>query len=598
MFLFFGRKKKAKKGKNQAKYSDKALFKRVWRESARPYLRFFLIAALFMILAAALEAAGISMLQRVVDKGFIENDMSTLKITALFIVVIYFFKSLFDYLNSVIMMRGSLNAVRDLRRDVFNHIMNMDMGFFGKNSVGYILSRLISDTNSIVNSISTSLINVFKNITTALAMFGVMIYFAPELFLIALGFMPFGYLIVVKLRRKNRTVVRKLRKEGENMTSYLVETLKGVKVIKSYNLENDEKGKKMKIINSLADIQYKSSKISARTGPMMEILSGIIVAVTIIYGGNLIAAGSLTTGAFITFFGAWGAAYKPLRALGTFNVTIQQGINSAERIYEFLDTKPLIKDKKDSKDIGSVKTGVKFNNVTFAYDENTPVLRDLSLNIPKGKVVALVGPSGGGKSTIMNLIPRFYDVKSGSIEINGKDIRDFTQKSLRENMAFVGQEVFLFHDTIANNISIGKRGKKVSKDQIIKAAKMANAHEFIEELPDGYDTIIEEDGSNLSGGQRQRISIARAILKDAPILLLDEATSALDTESEKKVQDALEKLSRGRTTLVIAHRLSTVMGSDLIYVIDGGGIAERGTHKELLQKKGLYKKFYEIQFKR
>jgi subfamily B ATP-binding cassette protein MsbA len=378
------------------------------------------------------------------------------------------------------------------------------------------------------------------------------------------------------------------------------ETLQNVKVVKSYCMEKYESRSLGKTFESMFDLTMQRTRIASAVSPVMEGLSGFILAGIILFGGWQISQGQLTTGSFVTFLGSWVAVYKPLKSLVGFRVQLQMAFVAASNVYRLIDMKPEIADAKDPLPMPAVRKGIKFKDVSFEYEPGKPVLSGINISVPAGKTVALVGHSGGGKSTIANLVPRFFDVTSGAITIDGVDIRSIAQTSLREGIALVSQEVMLFDASVRDNIAYGKgdkEAKDISDEEIIRAAKLANADKFILAMADGYKTKIGEHGVKLSGGQKQRVSIARALIKDAPILLLDEATSALDTESEHEVQKALDNLMKNRTTIVIAHRLSTIVGADKICVIDGGRVVEEGSHEELLARKGEYAKLYKMQFK-
>ena len=431
-------------------------------------------------------------------------------------------------------------------------------------------------------------------------MIALMIYYSWQMSLFVILFFPIGAVAVTMINRRVKQISQSDIQKGANFLSQISESLQNVKIIKSYCMEKFESFRIKEILDEMFSLTMKRVKGTAVVTPVIESLSGIIMAGIIIFGGWQISNGTLSTGGFVTFLGAWVSVYKPLKSLINFRVQLQTAMVSAERVYEIIDMRPAIVDAKDAVDLVNVKGNIEFKDVCFEYETGKPILKHINISIPAGKTVALVGASGGGKSTIVSLIPRFFDVTSGQILIDGKDIRELTQSSLRSNTSLVSQEVMLFDDTIRNNIAYGKGEdafESVSDDEIKKVAKLANADEFIEAMSEGYQTKVGEKGVRLSGGQKQRISIARALIKDAPILLLDEATSALDTESEFEVQMALDNLMKNRTTVVIAHRLSTIKNADKIYVVEHGEITESGTHDELLLKKGAYAKLYNMQFK-
>jgi subfamily B ATP-binding cassette protein MsbA len=374
----------------------------------------------------------------------------------------------------------------------------------------------------------------------------------------------------------------------------LAQTFQGMRVVKAYGMQEYEKGRIQVLVEKLFELSFKAARIRAMVSPIMETLGGIAITVVIAYGGIQVIEGDSTTGELFSFITALLMAYEPMKKLANLNVSIQEGLAGAQRLFNALDTEPVILDKPGARKLGNIKGAISLSDVTFSYDTDEPALSGVNLVVPAGKRIALVGPSGAGKSTILNLIPRFYDIDEGQVSIDGIDVRDVTMASLQQNIALVSQEITLFDDTVRANIAYGRSG--TSDEDIYEAARHAAAHEFILELPQGYETQVGEQGVKLSGGQRQRLAIARAMLKNSPVLLLDEATSALDTESERQVQVALDELMSGRTTLVIAHRLSTVVGADVIYVIEDGKITQSGSHDALIEQGGPYANLYALQF--
>ena len=415
-----------------------------------------------------------------------------------------------------------------------------------------------------------------------------------QLAAICIFIFPMAALPILRLGRRMRKVTANTQEEMGLFTTLLEQTFQGIRVVKAYGMEGYEKSRIAGIVERIFKLNLKSARTRALSSPIMETLGGVAVCIVIIYGGHRVIEGATTSGAFFSFIMALLLAYEPMKRLANLNASLQEGLAGAERMFKLLDTEPAIHEKPDAMDLGSVKGHIQLEDVRFSYVPGKPALDGITLEVPAGKRVALVGASGAGKSTILNLIPRFYDVDEGRVTIDGTDVRDVTFASLFGGFALVSQEITLFDDTVRANIAYGRAGAK--EDEIIEAAKNAAAHDFIVDLPDGYDTMVGEQGIKLSGGQRQRLAIARAMLKNAPVLLLDEATSALDTESERQIQAAMDKLMQGRTTLVIAHRLSTVTGADLIYVINEGRVIEQGTHVELMARGGNYQRLYNLQF--
>lgn len=514
------------------------------------------------------------------------------------ILIVFFLKNLFGYLQSYFMAYVEYSSMNDLRDAAYKHLHKLPISYFKKERVGNLISRFTNDVSKIQDSISATFSSLIKEPLTIIVFLIIAISISWQLTLLAAVILPVSMLAIMwiglKVRKQSTLVQRKIA----DITSVLQETISGVKVVKAFGMEPYENKKFVKETKSYLKTILKIVRIRDAASPITEMISIIVGAVIIYYGGTLVLKSStISASLFMGFLLAIFQMMKPIKDLSTVNNRIQEAGAAAERIFEILDTVPDIKDLKDAKTLGEFKGTVRFNKVSFKYEDSEEwVLDDINIEVFKGDIIALVGPSGGGKSTLVDLIPRFYDPANGSILIDGEDIRNYTLDSLRSKMGIVTQETFLFNSSIKDNIAYGLDAYPVEK--VIEAAKAANAHEFILQTPDGYDTIVGERGVKLSGGQRQRLTIARAILKNPDIMIFDEATSALDSESEILVQEAIERMMKNRTTVVIAHRLSTIRNATRIIVINKGKIIQTGTHQELLLKgNGLYKKLYEMQFR-
>lgn len=588
-----------KKDKQNSKKLNTTILHRIWREHTKKYIWALIGAMIITSLTAATEAFSVSLLKPIFDKGFIDHNSHVLFVLCAQIVGLYFIKGWFYFAQTIILTHISTKTVQAIQQRVYSHMLSLDMGFFNKTTSGQMLSRILNDCNSITNIAINFITNIFKDLITFIAMFSLMLYYSWKMCLVIFIFFPVGAIAISVIMKKTKRIAKQATQEASDFISQLNESLQSIKIIQSYCMEKFET-KRMKIrLTNLFNLQMKSVKTTTMTTPIIESLSGLIMAGIIIFGGWQIANGYLTTGGFITFLGAWVSVYKPLKSLLGFRVQLQTALVSAERVYEIIDTKPSIKDSDDAIELKNVVGDIEIKNVSFEYEAGKPIIKNLNITIPHGKTIALVGASGGGKTTIVNLIPRFFEPTSGEILIDGVNIKKYTQSSLRKNTSLVSQDIILFDDTIRNNIAYGKGENDfdtVSDEEIFEASKSANAYDFIMNMSEGYNTKIGEKGVRLSGGQKQRISIARAIIKNAPILLLDEATSALDTESEHEVQTALDNLMKNKTTIVIAHRLSTIKNADKIYVIENGEVVESGTHDELIKENGEYSKLYNMQF--
>jgi ATP-binding cassette, subfamily B, bacterial MsbA len=510
---------------------------------------------------------------------------------ALFIV--FMLRAFTSFFSEYAFQKVGLSTVRDLRNELYERIIQQSHRFFTERSTGEMVSRVVSDADAIQAAVSTRMGDLFQESITLVGLVAFIFISNTELALISMIAAPVIVLPVVQFGKRLRRTTHRSQERMADIATLLEETIRGVRIVKAFTMEKFEIGRFREATRKHLSWNLKAQRVQALTSPVMELLAGFCMLALFSYAHRRIAAGTLTTGQFVSFLTALAAMYAPLKKLNKVNLSVNTALSAAERVFRMLDIDNDVKEKPDAIVLHGVGAGVRYEHVSFAYG-NEPVLRNVDLAIAPGEIVALVGGSGAGKSTFVNLLPRFYDVNAGRITIDGIDIRDMTLQSLRGLMGFVTQEVVLFNDTVRNNIAYGRAD--ADEQHVIDAAKAANAHEFISALPQGYDTQIGESGVLLSGGQRQRLAIARALFKDPPILVLDEATSALDTESERLVQQALNNLMRGRTTLVIAHRLSTIRSAHKIVALDKGQIVEMGTHEELLTRRGVYRKLHDLQF--
>ncbi len=545
------------------------------------------MALVFMTLASAMTA-GIALLMKPVLDGVLPGKSEDVILQVSGIVFICFFlRGASTYIYTLIMAKVGQSVIADVQKQLFSHFLGLELAFFHANPSGQLISRVISDVNVMRAAVSDTLTGFGKSFLTLIFLVGVMFYRDWQLAFAAFIVFPFMVGFVAYLGRKLRHISGNVQSEMANLTDILSQIFHGIRQVQAYGMEDAEKKKAAIAIDKVKKLNIKSVRVGNLSTPVNEMLVGVILGGVISYGGYQAAAGNMTPGDLGSFLTAFIMAYEPMKKLARLNNTLQTGLGATERVFEMLDYKAVVKNKKSAKKLKVAKPEIIFKDVEFQYEEtDLKALNKISFTAKPGKVTALVGPSGGGKSTIINLIPRFYDALKGDVLIDGHKVKDLTLESLRENIALVSQDITIFDDTIAGNIAYGSVG--ASDDDIVKAAKAAAAHDFIEGFPEGYETRVGEEGVKLSGGQKQRIAIARAILRDAPILLLDEATSALDNESEKAIQEALQELEKGRTTIVIAHRLSTIQSAHQIIVLDHGKIVEKGTHAALLKKNGLF----------
>src|SRR6516165_9954611 len=571
-----------------------ALVGRLARDFMRPHAKSIVVAFVLMGLAAGSTAGRAWLMEPVLDRIFVAREGSLLLLIAGGALVLAIVKGLADYGEAVLMTRVGQRVIADVQIALFARLMRADLAYFHANPTGTLISRFTSDAALLRGAAANVLGGIGKDAVTVVFLVGVMFYQDWLLALISFFVFPMAIHPIVGIGRRIRRVAANTQAEIGQLTTLLSQTFQGARHVKAYGMEAYEERRATGLFERLFALIDRGARTRSRASPMMETLGGVAIAIVILYGGHQVISGASTPGALFSFITALLLAYQPMKSLANLNASLQEGLAAAQRIFEVLDIEPTIRDRPGARPLRIAGGEIRFSNVRFSYVPGAVAIDGVSLTIPAGRTVALVGPSGAGKSTILNLIPRFFDVGMGSITIDGQDVRTVTLASLRGAIALVAQEVSLFDDTVRANIAYGRSG--ASTAEIEAAARAADAEAFIRELPQGYDTVVGEHGVRLSGGQRQRIAMARAMLKDAPILLLDEATSALDSESERQVQAALNALIRGRTTLVIAHRLSTVLGADLIYVVDRGHIVERGRHAELIARDGLYARLHAMQF--
>jgi len=554
-----------------------------------------LLLAMFCMSMVGMATAAIAFLIKpLLDEVFIARDLQKLHVVPSLVVLVYLLKGIFFYGQSYWMNYVGMTIVNYLRVSLYNHILTLSLGFFHRHATGVLISRITNDVNNIQEAVSTVITGFFMDVFTVIGLIFVIFYRDWKLAIFGLLVVPLALYPMIYFGRKLRALSRDNQISMAALTSIIQETFQGVRIVKAFNTEEYEGNRFAREAKRLFNVFMGTVSVRATSSPLMETLGGLCVAGIIWYGGYNVIKGNSSPGAFISFLTALLLLYEPVKRLTRMNVTIQAGIAAAERVYAILDLKPEITNREGALVLPPIRRAIELRHVTFGY-EDEPVLKDINLTVKVGEVLAIVGVSGGGKTTLVNLIPRFHDVWRGSVLIDGHDVRDMTIESLRAQIAIVSQRIILFNDTVRNNIAYGSPHR--SEEEIHAAARAAYAYDFIMATPRGFDTVIGERGVRLSGGERQRLAMARALLKNAPILILDEATSSLDTESELAVQKALENLMRGRTTLVIAHRLSTVRNADRIIVISDGQILEEGPHEDLMHLNGEYRRLYDLQFK-
>src|SRR6059036_767532 len=528
--------------------------------------------------------------------SFIGTDkLSILNFAVLAVIAIAIFGAISSYVEKYLTTSVGQWVMHDLRRVLYSHIQRLSLSYHDQKRTGDLISRVTSDIDAVQSLISNVLLGMVVNVLTLLGMMAVMLYLNWQFTLIALAVAPGLFWVVYHYTRRIKQASRAVRRKEGEVVSVLEEVLSSIRVVKAFAREDYEQERFEKESRESVERALEARSVKAKLAPLVEVIVACGTCLVLWYGARLVMTGGLTSGELLVFLLYLGKMYKPMRELSKMTDTISKADVGWERIREVLENEMQVRDVRGAKPAPRLKGEIEFDHVSFSYDENARVLKDLNLKIEPGQVAALVGPTGAGKTTIVSLLPRFYDHTSGQIRIDGQDIRHFKIKSLRQQISFVLQEALLFRATVSQNIAYGK--PEATEEEIVRAAKLANADEFIDRMPEGYDTMVGERGVTLSGGQRQRITIARAIIRNAPILVLDEPSAGLDSASEKLVFDALSNLMAGKTSIVIAHRLATVMRADVIFVIDGGRVVEQGTHAELLENGGLYSRLYELQFR-
>ena len=571
--------------------------KRLYKDYTKKYIKRIFVSVFFTVLLAASTSSIAYLLDPAIKQLFIEQKKSLMLIIPGLIVLAFAVKGSSLYTAKVIMINVAAEVRKDMQVDMLSALVNADTKLIDKKHSGKFITNLTNDVNMVTNLVSTVILNLFKDSLTLIGLLSVMFYQNWKLSLIAIIMIPLASTAAKALGKRIRKVSTQQMDRTGILTSYLVELFKNHKLTKIFQKENYEKNRATNFIDSLKEASKKIEIVFVRASPIMEFLTGIMIACMIFVSAKLIAKNELDVSSFFSFLAAMMLAYQPVRSLSTLNIAIQQGIAGAKRVLPVIDDEPEIDEKKDAKELIYEKGEIQFKNVSFGYEKDElPTLNSVNLKMMGEKMTALVGHSGAGKSTILNLIPRFYNINDGDIKIDNQSIYSSSIYSVRKGISLVSQDTTLFDDTIKNNISYANLD--ATQKEIEEAAKYSFASEFIEKLPKKYETIIGENGVRLSGGEKQRLSIARAILKKSPIILLDEATSSLDAETENKIQKAISYLTKGRTTIVIAHRLSTILNADKIYVIDKGNVIGEGKHEELLSSSEVYKNFYEKQIKK
>lgn len=578
------------------KYYTFYVIKRIWKNYASGSMKLLLIALFCNAIVALTTPALPELIRRVIDDIFVNSNREMLTILPLIAILIMFIRALGTYGANVAINYIGQKIVGLLQKDLYKAILNSDMSYINSIHSARFISSFTADTTKLRETMSSVVVNLSRNILMVLGLVGYLFYVDPTLATIFFLVLPPAAIGLRMLGKRLRKAIRMSLEEIGTLSALVSETLKGMRIIRAFGKERIHSEKASSIIDQVVSLSMKGVKARSASAPIMEIVTGFAIAGIIYYAGNKSLDGLMSVGSFMAFTTAAGLLYDPLKAVANLQAMLQEGVAASQRLFPILDNKPKIINPDKPLEIKKFKGSLKFSKVNFSYnnDRQDKILREISLDIEPGQTAALVGPSGAGKSTLLNLVPRFYDVSGGSVLLDDYDLRDLSLPNVRSASSLVSQDALIFDISIKENIIFGCDG--ISDEIFLKVCKDSLVDDFVKDLPDKYQTLVGESGVRLSGGQKQRIAIARAMIKDAPILLLDEATSSLDSESEKKVQEALDKLMKDKTALIVAHRLSTIKNVDVIYVIDNGTIVEQGTHKELVNKNGLYAFLFKTQF--
>ena len=575
--------------------TDKEILKRLYKEYVSRYLKKFFLALICSIVIAGSTASIAWLLYPAIKKIFVEKNKEFMLLIPIAIILAFSIKGISLYLVRTTMIKVGASIEKEVQQNLIEAIINADTQVIEKKHSGKFMSNVTFDAALIIQLVSTSLLNLIKDGLTLIALLSLMFYQNWKLSLLAIIMIPLAAFAAKSLGKRMGKITTELQIKVGMITSYFLDILKNSKIIKTYQKEPFEFARADKFLEELKEKGQKMGIILVRATPIMEVLTGIMIAGLIYCSAIMVHSGTLEINNFFSFLAAMMLSYQPVRSLATLNMGIQHGLSGARRVYEIIDLKRKIDENINAKDLVIDKAKIEYKDVSFAYDGEKEVLKSINLKIEGGNIIALIGHSGAGKTTIMNLIPRFYNASSGEILIDNQSIYEVSLFSLRKNISLVSQDITLFDDTVLANIAYAN--SEASKEKILEASKFSATHDFVEQLPEKYDTLIGENGVRLSGGEKQRISIARAILKDAPIILLDEATSSLDADTEHKIQEAIMYLTKNKTTIIIAHRLSTVLRANKIFIIENGGVADEGNHDYLLENSEIYKNFYNKQLR-